>query len=427
MKTRPCETGTCPAAATHRVGSPPGRPDVRGGDHCQVCAERYRWCWGLATADELPRFEAVAATALQEAGDYDLYQGTLGDTLDLAGTGPAASARARLADCRAAGYLLQVLPGIAVRLVQPVTGTVSVFSPTVVITRSGQSAPSWTGTPADPPPHSAPSPPSGPPKLRPRPVLLSYVLVRTDWSRAAQEPGPPRRSVAEAAMDSVPAILAHSRVPKAAAEEFAARLRDQPIGVPLTQKTTSMTFHIEVRPALDPPGQPAPDKDPIMKTPALEAHLVGENVTELLSWSAQHTDPEVRAQGDLARTLVVGLSERRSRDTELARVTTEAEELETRLAELRARQAELTPAKAPAKRRRIYDAPTVRAWARTNGIDVPDRGHVPNAVLDAWLARDTAADPPAAVGLVARDKPFGTLWGWPAPDGGYAAVHGATE
>ena len=30
---------------------------------------------------------------------------------------------------------------------------------------------------------------------------------------------------------------------------------------------------------------------------------------------------------------------------------------------------------------------------------------------------------PAEVGLVAREKPFGTLWGWPAPVGGYGALH----
>jgi hypothetical protein len=30
---------------------------------------------------------------------------------------------------------------------------------------------------------------------------------------------------------------------------------------------------------------------------------------------------------------------------------------------------------------------------------------------------------PASVGLVARIKSYGVLWGWPAPDGGFAAVH----
>ncbi|MEU4133626.1 FDXHR family putative zinc-binding protein [Streptomyces wuyuanensis] len=29
-------------------------------------------------------------------------------------------------------------------------------------------------------------------------------------------------------------------------------------------------------------------------------------------------------------------------------------------------------------------------------------------------------NPPAEVGLVARQKPYGTLWGQPAPEGGYS-------
>jgi hypothetical protein len=33
-----------------------------------------------------------------------------------------------------------------------------------------------------------------------------------------------------------------------------------------------------------------------------------------------------------------------------------------------------------------------------------------------------ALQPPESVGLVARQKPFGVLWGWPAPDGGYASI-----
>ncbi|MFJ4808529.1 FDXHR family putative zinc-binding protein [Streptomyces longwoodensis] len=33
-------------------------------------------------------------------------------------------------------------------------------------------------------------------------------------------------------------------------------------------------------------------------------------------------------------------------------------------------------------------------------------------------------NPPQEVGLVARQKPYGTLWGLPAPEGGYGALHG---
>jgi hypothetical protein len=38
--------------------------------------------------------------------------------------------------------------------------------------------------------------------------------------------------------------------------------------------------------------------------------------------------------------------------------------------------------------------------------------------------RGLRCNPPESVGLVAREKPFGRIWGWPAPEGGYA-FHGA--
>jgi hypothetical protein len=31
---------------------------------------------------------------------------------------------------------------------------------------------------------------------------------------------------------------------------------------------------------------------------------------------------------------------------------------------------------------------------------------------------------PEDVGLIARPKPYGDLWGWPAPEGGYAGLRG---
>ena len=36
-------------------------------------------------------------------------------------------------------------------------------------------------------------------------------------------------------------------------------------------------------------------------------------------------------------------------------------------------------------------------------------------------------NPPEQVGLVARDKPYGVLWGLPAPVGGYAGLYGRDE
>jgi hypothetical protein len=37
--------------------------------------------------------------------------------------------------------------------------------------------------------------------------------------------------------------------------------------------------------------------------------------------------------------------------------------------------------------------------------------------------RGLRCNDPATVGLIARAKPYGDLWGWPAPDGGYG-FHG---
>ncbi|MFF7142305.1 hypothetical protein ACFZB5_13785 [Streptomyces nodosus] len=68
----------------------------------------------------------------------------------------------------------------------------------------------------------------------------------------------------------------------------------------------------------------------------------------------------------------------------------------------------------------------------------PSRAHC--AACCCTFSTDSAADKhrigkfgidrrcadPASVGLVAREKPYGVLWGFPAPDGGYAALHSST-
>jgi hypothetical protein len=41
--------------------------------------------------------------------------------------------------------------------------------------------------------------------------------------------------------------------------------------------------------------------------------------------------------------------------------------------------------------------------------------------------RGGVCQPPESVGLVARQKPYGTLWGNPAPEGGYAALYTTNE
>jgi len=109
-------------------------------------------------------------------------------------------------------------------------------------------------------------------------------------------------------------------------------------------------------------------------------------VAELLAWAAAHDDKAVRADGEQAAAVLAALRERRQVDAELEQITTEASQLEKRLTELRTRESELRPAEKN-KKQRDYEPREVRAWGRQNGYNVPDRGHIPNDVLNAWRAR----------------------------------------
>ncbi len=110
-------------------------------------------------------------------------------------------------------------------------------------------------------------------------------------------------------------------------------------------------------------------------------------VADLLAWAAAHDDTKVRAQGEQAAAALTALRERRTVDAELEKISSEESELEARLAQLRARKNTLRPQPGGAKRKRQerdYEPSTVRAWARANGHQVPDRGQIPKKVLDAW-------------------------------------------
>lgn len=118
-------------------------------------------------------------------------------------------------------------------------------------------------------------------------------------------------------------------------------------------------------------------------------------VGALLAWGDTHEDSEIQDQATRARIALAGLRKRYASDQELSALVSEEEELEKRLEELRARKGELVPSK---PRRRVlaldYDAATVRAWAKLNGVECNDRGRVPGPVVDAWRAatgRQTAS------------------------------------
>ncbi|WP_330349616.1 Lsr2 family DNA-binding protein [Streptomyces sp. NBC_00582] len=105
-------------------------------------------------------------------------------------------------------------------------------------------------------------------------------------------------------------------------------------------------------------------------------------IGKLLKWAEDHPDTTVQATAGRTRAALVGLRNRYDTDHELARLDTEAEQLEQQLAVVRARRQELAPAKA--KKPRDPDAAAARAWARQAGVDCPASGRVPKAVMDAW-------------------------------------------
>lgn len=115
-------------------------------------------------------------------------------------------------------------------------------------------------------------------------------------------------------------------------------------------------------------------------------------IGELIDWAAQHKDAGIRKHAGQARTALDAIQRRHAADTELQRVTSEADELRQRLAELDARAKQLgAPAgKAKAKVQRDYDGAIVRTWAKERGIPCPGFGQIPKAVLTAWRERDAA-------------------------------------
>ncbi|TLQ45781.1 Lsr2 family DNA-binding protein [Streptomyces marianii] len=108
----------------------------------------------------------------------------------------------------------------------------------------------------------------------------------------------------------------------------------------------------------------------------------------LLTWAAAHPDKAVQDLAEQARDSITALRRRHKADTELAALDSEEAKLEQRLAELRGRKAELLPKRKGKAASRDYDPKEVRAWARANGYDVPDRGQIPKAVLADWRDRD---------------------------------------
>jgi WhiB family redox-sensing transcriptional regulator len=106
-------------------------------------------------------------------------------------------------------------------------------------------------------------------------------------------------------------------------------------------------------------------------------------VGQLLAWAADHTDAKIRKAATQARDALDTLRARHHADEQLKSIDEEAAALERRLALLREQKAALAGKPKPAAPR-DYEPVDVRAWAATQGIELPPRGRVPQAVVDSW-------------------------------------------
>lgn len=138
------------------------------------------------------------------------------------------------------------------------------------------------------------------------------------------------------------------------------------------------------------PDQPTLDERPDVTVEPEPVHYDDDTVPDLLVWAAQHDDPAVRKLAQTAATALAVIRQRRAADAELASVEQEAARLRERLAELDARARELKPTTAKGKPQRDYTPSVVRAWAREQGLAVPDAGVLPQTIVQAWRDRDAA-------------------------------------
>ncbi|MEY9876590.1 hypothetical protein ABH931_006100 [Streptacidiphilus sp. MAP12-33] len=149
----------------------------------------------------------------------------------------------------------------------------------------------------------------------------------------------------------------------------------------------------------NPPAAPRPPrkprKEPTMPEPVEQPTITVEpeplgQVLDLLAWAERHNDPALRKLAQTAATALAVIRQRHAADAELATLENEAAQLRERLAALDARAKELRPAAAKAKPQRDYTPSVVRAWAREQGLQVPDAGVLPQTIVQAWRDRGAA-------------------------------------
>lgn len=166
--------------------------------------------------------------------------------------------------------------------------------------------------------------------------------------------------------------------------------------IPTSTVRTPAAHAVAAVPASRPrPAAPAPDPQPAADAPADVAALIALGKKSTRARTRGLAEKAEKALAVLRKEVTAEVEAKKAaatRAAEEAKVRSEVERLEAELAAVRAR---LPKSQAAAKTgttalRTGADPKTVRAWARTNGIDVPAVGRVPNRVMDAYAAAHAA-------------------------------------
>ncbi|MFD7860950.1 histone-like nucleoid-structuring protein Lsr2 [Streptomyces sp. NPDC059783] len=134
------------------------------------------------------------------------------------------------------------------------------------------------------------------------------------------------------------------------------------------------------------PGpRPAQDTTPSYDDPPLSTGA-------LLAWAIAHSTKGIARKGVQARELLAELRTLRADAERIAQADAEEKRLLEALAAVRARKEQLRPRrKTTAPGTATATQAAVRAWARSKGLPVAERGSIPASVVEAWKAAQGGA------------------------------------
>ncbi|MGW2591980.1 Lsr2 family DNA-binding protein [Streptomyces sp. NPDC001515] len=132
--------------------------------------------------------------------------------------------------------------------------------------------------------------------------------------------------------------------------------------------------------------QPAPGPRPAQDT----THSYDEpplSTGALIAWAIAHSTKSIARKGVQARELLAELRTLRADAERIAQADAEEQRLLEALAAVRARKEQLRPRrKTTAPGTATATQAAVRAWARSKGLPVAERGSIPASVVEAWKA-----------------------------------------